>query len=406
MLEIARFWGSIAHKNPNTGRYEIHGVMGPDEFHERYPGAADGGLRNNAYTNVMVAWICATAPKVLALLPKSRRRALRSRLGITDDEIARWSEMCTSMTVPTHRDDDGHPVITQFEGYADLAELDWDAYRAKHKNIQRMDRILKAEGDDPDHYKLAKQADAVMLFFLFGDDELREIFSRLGYDAIADDKDLARRTIAYYDRRTSHGSTLSLVAHAAVLAGIDPESSWERFLVAVESDIGDVQGGTTKEGIHMGVMSGTLDLLQRAYLGAGARDGVLTFDPRLTLRLDGLALSLVFQGTTLRVSVGAGELTVAVQSEGFSHPVRIGLGGEVRELGAGQEWTVPLDGEGRIAPRSAVASGATSGGPASAGASTAAATPTPAVADGTPQASSTTVTGTSDGGHDHGGNGA
>ena len=42
MLEIARFWGSIAHKNPNTGRYEIHGVMGPDEFHERYPGADDG----------------------------------------------------------------------------------------------------------------------------------------------------------------------------------------------------------------------------------------------------------------------------------------------------------------------------------------------------------------------------
>ena len=406
MLEIARFWGSIAHKNPNTGRYEIHGVMGPDEFHERYPGAEEGGLRNNAYTNVMVAWICATAPKVLALLPKSRRRALRSRLGITDDEIARWSEMCTSMTVPTHRDDDGHPVITQFEGYADLAELDWDGYRAKHKNIQRMDRILKAEGDDPDRYKLAKQADAVMLFFLFGDDELREIFSRLGYDTIADDKDLARRTIAYYDRRTSHGSTLSLVAHAAVLAGIDPESSWERFLVAVESDIGDVQGGTTKEGIHMGVMSGTLDLLQRAYLGAGARDGVLTFDPRLTLRLDGLALSLVFQGTTLRVSMGAGELTVAVQSEGFSHPVRIGLGGEVRELGAGQEWTVPLDGEGRIAPRTAVGSGAASGSATSSAASTGAATPTPAVADGTTQASSTTVTGTSDGGHDHGGNGA
>ena len=27
-------------------------------------------------------------------------------------------------------------------------------------------------------------------------------------------------------------------------------------MVALESDVGDVQGGTTKEGIHMGVMSG------------------------------------------------------------------------------------------------------------------------------------------------------
>ena len=42
--------------------------MGPDEFHERYPGVRDGGLRNNAYTNVMVAWICAPRP-ALDMLP-------------------------------------------------------------------------------------------------------------------------------------------------------------------------------------------------------------------------------------------------------------------------------------------------------------------------------------------------
>jgi trehalose/maltose hydrolase-like predicted phosphorylase len=350
MLEIARFWASIAHKDRRTGRWEIHGVMGPDEFHERYPGAREGGLRNNAYTNVMVAWIAATAPRVLALLPSSRRRALRARLGITDDEIARWSEMATSMFVPTHTDPEtGGTVVTQFEGYADLEELDWEHYRSEHRNIQRMDRILKAEGDDPDRYKLAKQADAVMLFFLFPESELREIFARLGYDELARDESLARRTIDYYDKRTSHGSTLSLVAHAAVLAGLDPASSWERFLVAMESDIGDVQGGTTKEGIHMGVMSGTLDLLQRGYVGSTVRDGVLTFTPRLTDRLDGLAFSMVFQGTSIRVSVSEGHLVVEIATEGFSHPLRIGMGGEVRELAAGERWAVPLAGREELA---------------------------------------------------------
>ena len=79
MLEIARFWASIAHFNPERDRWEIHGVMGPDEFHEKYPGAAEGGLRNNAYTNVMVAWICETAQQVLDLLPASRRDALRAK---------------------------------------------------------------------------------------------------------------------------------------------------------------------------------------------------------------------------------------------------------------------------------------------------------------------------------------
>jgi trehalose/maltose hydrolase-like predicted phosphorylase len=335
MLEIARFWASIAHYNPERDRYEIHGVMGPDEFHERYPGAEKSGLRNNAYTNLMVAWIADTAPQVLYLLPKSRRAALRARLGLTDDELRTWNEMSRKMFIPFQADN----IISQFEGHADLEELDWERYRAEHPNIQRLDRILKAEGDDPNRYQLAKQADAVMPFFLFSADELRVLIEKLGYRY---DPDLARRTIEYHDQRTSHGSTLSLVTHAAVLSGFDPESSWKRFLVALESDVSDVQGGTTKEGIHMGVMSGTLDILQRSYLGATVREGVLHFNPTLTDRLDGLTFSMQFRGTSMRISISGDELTVHTLTEGFSRPVRIAIGGTVRELAAGEEWVAPL----------------------------------------------------------------
>ena len=163
MLEIARFWGSIAHFNPERGRYEIHGVMGPDEFHEKYPGAREGGLRNNAYTNVMVAWVCGLAGEVLSLLPASRADALRTRLEISEEELHLWEDMSRRMFVPFH--DDG--IISQFEGYDELRELDWDRYRERYGNIQRLDRILRAEGDDPDRYKISKQADVVMLFYLF-----------------------------------------------------------------------------------------------------------------------------------------------------------------------------------------------------------------------------------------------
>ena len=272
MLEIARFWASIAHFNPERDRWEIHGVMGPDEFHEKYPGAAEGGLRNNAYTNVMAAWIFDTARTVIELLPASRREALMARIDLTDDEVGRWQEMSCRMFVPFNADG----VISQFEGYEDLEELDWEGMRAKHGNIQRLDRILRAEGDDPNRYKVAKQADTLMLFFLFPDAELKRIFDRLGYGL---SPEIARKTIDYYERRTSHGSTLSLIVHAGVLASIDPESSWERFLRALESDIGDIQGNTTPEGIHTGVMGGTLDLVQRIYLGAEIRDGAIHFDP-------------------------------------------------------------------------------------------------------------------------------
>jgi trehalose/maltose hydrolase-like predicted phosphorylase len=106
--------------------------------------------------------------------------------------------------------------------------------------------------------------------------------------------------------------------------------------------VGDVQGGTTKEGIHMGVMSGTLDLLQRGYVGTTVRDGVLHFDPTLTDRLDGLTFPMQFRGTSIRVSISGDELTVRILAEGYSRPVRIGIGDEVRELAAGEEWVASL----------------------------------------------------------------
>jgi trehalose/maltose hydrolase-like predicted phosphorylase len=332
MIEIARFWSSIAHHNAERGRWEIHGVMGPDEFHEKYPGAVAGGLRNNAYTNVMVAWICHTARQVLDLLPATRRQALRRQTGLIDDDIATWEEMSRRMFVPFH----GDGIMSQFEGYENLMELDWDYYRSKHENIGRLDRILRAEGRDPDAYKVAKQADAVMLFFLFTDEQLRVIFERLDYPYGPDTR---RRTIEYYDRRTSHGSTLSHITHAGVLAPLDPESSWRRFLTALESDIGDIQGGTTKEGIHMGVMAGTLDLIQRAYLGTEIRDDVLRFDPRLTDRLDGLSLLMQFRRTAVRVALDRGELTVAALADGAPSTIRVGYRDDVRELSGGERCT-------------------------------------------------------------------
>jgi trehalose/maltose hydrolase-like predicted phosphorylase len=309
--------------------------MGPDEFHEKYADAAEGGLRNNAYTNVMVAWLCDVAREVLSLLPATRADALRAKLGLGDEELRRWADMSRRMFVPFH----GDGIISQFEGYQDLEELDWDAYRARYGNIQRLDRILRAEGDDPDRYKLAKQADTVMLFFLFSHDELRRLFERLGYDY---GPDTAARNIAYYDQRTSHGSTLSLVAHGGVLAPLDLEGSWQRFLAALESDVGDVQGGTTKEGIHMGVIAGTLDLVQRSYAGTQIRGGVLYFDPRLPARLEGLSFAMQFRGTPIRVTLADGKLTLAAHREGVLRPISVGVGDEVRELRAGGQCTFEI----------------------------------------------------------------
>ena len=99
--------------------------MGPDEFHEKYPDSDEPGLRNNAYTNVMVAWIANVVGRLLDLLAK-RRRSLCERIeACADQEIETWKEMSRKMYIPFNADG----VISQFEGWENLEELDWEAYR-------------------------------------------------------------------------------------------------------------------------------------------------------------------------------------------------------------------------------------------------------------------------------------
>jgi Glycosyl hydrolase family 65 central catalytic domain len=232
MLEIARFWASIARFNPGRERYEIHGVMGPDEFHEKYPDASKGGLRNNACTNVMVAWLCGVAQEVLSLLPATRAGALRGKLGLGEEELRTWADMSRRMFVPVH----GDGIIGQFGGYEDLQKLGWDAYRAKYGNIRRLDRILHAAGDDPNRYKVAKRADTVMLFFLFSPGELRGLFERLGYGY---GPDTARKNIADYDQ----GAIFDV---DGVLVDSPHEKAWRESLrELMEGKWNHVRGRTT-----------------------------------------------------------------------------------------------------------------------------------------------------------------
>src|SRR3546814_14986129 len=102
-------------------------------------------------------------------------------------------------------------------------------------------------------------------------------------------------------QRTSHGSTLSLITHAWVLARSDREHSWELFQRALDSDIADIQGGTTPEGIHTGAMAGTVDLVQRNYLGLETRAGVLHFNPMLPDCVERLRVGLEYRRHRLRV---------------------------------------------------------------------------------------------------------
>jgi trehalose/maltose hydrolase-like predicted phosphorylase len=114
------------------------------------------------------------------------------------------------------------------------------------------------------------------------------------------------------------------------------------FTTALNSDVGDIQGGTTQEGIHMGVMAGTLDLIQRGYMGAEIQNGTLYFSPKPNDRLDGLSFPVRFCQTPVEVTLKESRLAVATQTDGFNRSIKVGVGDEVREIKDGERYTFTL----------------------------------------------------------------
>ena len=345
ILEIARFWSSMATFDEARGRYEIRGVMGPDEFHDAYPEADSPGLDNNAYTNIMAVWVLCRALEVLDLLSAMRRAELVTRLEISTEELARWDDISRRMYVPFH--DEG--IISQFEGYESLLELDWEDYRARYANIQRLDLILEGENDSANRYKVSKQADVLMLFYLFSAEELRELFGRLDYPF---EYETIPRNVAYYAARSSHGSTLSRVVHAWVLARSDRPRSMQLFTQALQSDVTDVQGGTTQEGIHLGAMAGTVDLVQRVWTGIEVKADVLRLNPELPQDIERLDMRVRYRGHSLDLRLTRDSLTVRGR-DGAAAPVLLCVDGKTCEFVSGMTRVFRLNGEAGREPAGA-----------------------------------------------------
>jgi len=224
LLDTAAFWASRVEYNSKQGRYEIRNVMGPDEYHER----AD----NNAYTNALARWNIDAALEVWAWLndhyPK-QASALRGKLGLEEEELARFRDVAAGMYVP-HDPDTG--LIEQFQGFFRLEDVDLEAYAQRRSSFQAL-----LGHEQVQQSQVIKQPDVLMLLFLLRDRyDLRT--KRVNWD--------------YYEPRTDHdfGSSLGPPIHAALGAELGlTEKAYEHFLRAAWVDLKDLRGNTG-DGIH------------------------------------------------------------------------------------------------------------------------------------------------------------
>jgi len=331
-FEICRFWSSKAKLDTQGGRYSIENVMGPDEFHEKYSGSEEGGLKDNTYTNLMVAWSLNKAFELFDKMGKTASGLVKSKILLSDDELGNWKDIASKMNIVIEDN-----ILAQYDGYFDLKELDWDYYRKKYGNIHRMDRLLKAEGKSADDYKVAKQADTLQTFYNLDEQDVSEILNKLGYD-LSDD--YLSKNLEYYLKRTSHGSTLSRVVHAQLANMIDDrELSWDLYKDALTSDYADAQEGTTGEGIHAGVMAGTVLIALHSFAGLNLKGDEVKFEPHLPDHWRKMEFGFDFKGVKYLCTVSKNSIILR-QTNNLEEGVEINIKGnsyilnndEIREI--------------------------------------------------------------------------
>lgn len=304
-FDICKFWISKTSEG-RDGRYHIDKVMGPDEFHEKLPGDSEGGLTDNAYTNIMVSWMLSKAEELKEDFTGEGIDDILKMLQISADEIAQWNKIERKLSLNINSEG----IIEHFDGYFNLKELDWKLYNEKYEDIHRLDRILKAEGKSPDAYKLSKQADLLMVFYNLGDAQVTKIIGEMGYTV---PQDYVRKNFDYYIQRTSHGSTLSRLVHArlAIQEGLK-EIGWDLYRDALESDLNDIQGGTTGEGIHCGVMAGTIYDTLLAFAGLDLTGDFPKLNPDLPKGWKSLDFGFGFRGERYHVTISGSDVKLLV----------------------------------------------------------------------------------------------
>lgn len=216
MVETARYW--VSRVDVVDCKYRLLGVMGPDEY---LPFTND-----NSFTNYMVKFSLSKTVEVLEMAKKNNLDKF-NELKVTNEEIDLIRKVSSELVFLL---DDKSKFIHQCEGFEKFLEVDFEkVWIDKSKpfgNFISQEKNYRS--------KALKQADVVALLYLFKNDF---------------DEDIKKNCIKYYEKLTTHDSSLSYIFHSLVYSDIKDSKSAYEFL---NKSLGiDLYGKGSAEGIHI-----------------------------------------------------------------------------------------------------------------------------------------------------------
>ena len=282
ILECASFYYDLLVKKVRGNRYELHDVIGPDEYHER--------VNNNTYTNRMAKYTFDSAIHILRKLVYQDVRIeerLKDRYDLTA-LLEQFQDASDHLYIPEPDQKGG--VIEQFDGYFALEEVSIEALKGR---LLHDKEYWGGAYGIATHTKVIKQADVVTMLNLFSQDYEEEILSK---------------NWEYYEPRTEHGSSLSACMYAILACKCHmPEKAYPFFMKSALSDI----SGKGKEwagliyigGTHPASSGGAYMTAIEGFAGVHLEQGELKIKPCLPPGWNGMSFPIIYRDELYRVEI-------------------------------------------------------------------------------------------------------
>ncbi|HEX2062791.1 MAG TPA: glycosyl hydrolase family 65 protein, partial [Acidimicrobiales bacterium] len=302
LVETARLWCSLGHHDRH-GRFHLPGVTGPDEY------SALGD--DNVYTNLMAQQNLRAAADVAGRHPDEA-----VRLGVGDEERARWQRAADAMYVPYDEELGVHPQAELFTTY-DV----WDFAGTRRGQYPL---FLHFPYFDLYRKQVVKQADLVLAM-------------HLRHDAFTEEE--KARNFAYYEALTVRDSSLSAISQAVLAAELGHVDLAYDYLVETSNmDLRDLHHNT-RNGLHMASLAGAWTVIVTGFGGLRARAGRPAFAPRLPTGIARLSFNVWYRNRNLCVTATAGQALYELHE---GEPLTIVHYGEPAVVALGESVKLPI----------------------------------------------------------------
>ena len=283
IFETARLWmdtGNFYH-----GQFHINDVTGPDEY--------TCIVNNNYFTNASAQYNLHWAVKFYGMLKEAGKTEVIYKIGLTEDEVKEMERAEKNMYLPY---DEELGINPQDDSFLQKEVWDFENTPKDHYPL-----LLHYHPLYIYRYQVCKQADTVLAHFIYED---------------AQDLETIRKSFAYYEKVTTHDSSLSTCIYSIVASKLGLEDkAYDYFGDSAKLDLFNLHHNT-KDGIHTANMGGN-------YMA------IVYFAPALPQQWDGYTFKIHYEDSQIQVQVKQDE-SIFTLAEGT--PKTIYVYGEAYEL--------------------------------------------------------------------------